>query len=162
MADRIEQELIVMLPRLRRFAYGLVGNMDEADDLLQEACAKAIENATSWAQGTRLDSWMYRIIQNTWKDSRRRNNVRARNSEKLQHHMDQQVDAETQIEDRMTLDKVRLAMDQLPDDQRVIVTMTCLEGVSYKQAAEILDLPIGTVMSRLSRGRRALQKMLEV
>ena len=161
MADRIEQELIVMLPRLRRFSYGLTGNMDDADDLLQEACAKAIENADSWKAGSRLDSWMYRIIQNTWKDNRRRQSVRTRNSEDLQRHLDQRVDSEQQIENRMTLEAVRLAMNQLPDEQRIIVTMTCLEGISYKQVAEILEVPLGTVMSRLSRGRRAIQRILE-
>ena len=161
MTDLIEREMIALLPRLRRFSYGLTGNADDADDLLQESCAKAIGSISSWQKGTRLDSWMYRIIQNTWTDNRRRHAIRQNNADELRQSLDQHVDEEKRLEDRRRLEQVRLAIELLPDDQRAIMVMTCLEGIAYKEVAAILDIPMGTVMSRLARGRKKLHELLK-
>ena len=160
MTEETKQQIVAMLPRLRRFAYGLAGNISDADDLLQEACSRAIGNLSSWEPNTRLDSWMYRIINNIWLDSKRHQGVRQRNARDLEDYMSQQVDEAKQIEDRMTLAAVRSAIDQLPEDQRIVLVMVCLEHMPYKEVAATLDLPIGTVMSRLSRGRKNLHRLI--
>jgi RNA polymerase sigma-70 factor (ECF subfamily) len=154
--SRFQRDLVALVPRLRRFAYALCGSTDVGDDLVQAACERALKNAASFQPGSRMDSWMFRIIQNLWLDDRRRRRVRGT-----------QVDPETlalsdlgagarQAEDRLTLDKVRATVDQLPDELRLVLALVALEGRTYREVAETLDIPIGTVMSRLSRARALL------
>jgi RNA polymerase sigma-70 factor (ECF subfamily) len=146
---------------MRRFAYALCGSTDLGDDLVQAACERALKNAGAFQPGSRMDSWMFRIIQNLWLDDRRRRKVRGT-----------QVDPETlalsdhgagarQAEDRATLDKVRATVDSLPDDLRLVLALVALEGRSYREVAEALEIPIGTVMSRLSRARALLLPLVQ-
>ena len=162
MANDIRDRMVELLPRLRRFAYTLTGNMDKADDLVQEACARALANADQWQAGTRLDSWMYRIAQNLWFDRMRATKVRG-----------EVVDVDTAIdlvgsdgrdvtESRLTLQVVSKSISQLPADQQMVIAHVCIDGLSYKEAAEALGIPIGTVMSRLARARQALHTALSV
>jgi RNA polymerase sigma-70 factor, ECF subfamily len=148
--------MVELLPRLRRFAYALTGNLDKADDLVQETCARALASADQWQAGTRLDSWMYRIAQNLWFDRIRATKVRG-----------EVVDVDTALdiagsdgrdvtENRLTLQAVAKSIAELPADQQLVVAHVCIDGMSYKDAAEALGVPIGTVMSRLARARRAL------
>ena len=156
MTEDIRPLIIEFLPRLRRFAYALTGNMDQGDDLVQETCVRALSRIEQWQPGTRLDSWMYRIAQNLWLDKVRSNKVRGHvvdidSMPELTSH-----DGRAVTESRLTLQEVAAGMDRLPEEQRVLVTLVCIEGLSYKDAAETLGVPIGTVMSRLARARRAL------
>lgn len=156
MTEDIRPLIIEFLPRLRRFAYSLAGNPDQGDDLVQETCLRALSRADQWQPGTRLDSWMYRIAQNIWLDRMRANKVRGPSIDidslpDLASH-----DGRAVTESRLTLEEVTRGIARLPADQQVLVSLVCVEGLSYKEAADVLQVPIGTVMSRLARARRAL------
>jgi len=154
-------QLVALLPRLRRFARGLSGTADRADDLVQAACERALARMEQWTPGTRLDSWMFRIVRTIWIDELRAQAVRHRAREREELEGAKFFDGERDMEVQMTMQAVREAVAELPPEQREILLLVAVEGVSYKEAAEILDIPIGTVMSRLARGRAALVKLLE-
>ena len=156
---RFEEELVELLPRLRRFARGLAQNASDADDLCQAAIERALKSCEQWQQGTRLDSWMYRITRNLWIDHRR---VAGRRG------VHTPIDAVTQIagdgiaelEAGALRGDVDGAMARLPDEQREVVMLVLVEGYAYREAADILEVPIGTVTSRLARGRETLMHLL--
>ncbi|QDH36232.1 RNA polymerase sigma factor [Porphyrobacter sp. YT40] len=154
------QALVALLPRLRRFARVLTGNLADADDVVQTSLEKAMLNWDQWQPGTRLDSWLFRIARNTWIDDRRRAHNRA-------GHNDINAMIDLAGDDGVALAeagdaarKVRAAVDRLPPEQRDVVALVMLEEFSYRDAAEALEVPIGTVMSRLSRAKAALAKVL--
>lgn len=156
MIDEIQSRMIQLLPRLRRFALALTGDKDKADDLVQDTCERALAHLDQWKPGTNLDSWMYRIAQNIWVD-----HYRSRRSQVEQRRLDEfenlvGMDGRRVTESRLTLAAVNDGIARLPAEQQVLVAMVCVEGMSYKEAASILDIPIGTVMSRLSRARQTL------
>lgn len=153
---RFQHELVALVPRLRRFAYSLAGSTDAGDDLVQAACERALKNAAAFQPGTRMDSWMYRIIQNLWLDDRRRRRVRGTQIDPDSVMLSDEGQGARQAEDRVTLAAVRAAVETLPDDLRLVLALVAIEGRSYREAAEALDIPIGTVMSRLSRARAQL------
>ena len=156
MTDEFRTELVVLVPRLRRFAYSLVGNPQDADDLVQAACEKALRNAAQFRPGTRMDSWMYRIVQTLWLDDKRRGRTRGTAIDPEDAFLSDEGKAARLPEDRMMLAQVRGAMATLPEAQREVLALVAIEGLSYKETAEVLALPVGTVMSRLSRAREAL------
>ncbi len=156
LTDSFRRDLVTLVPKLRRFARSLVGNVQDADDLVQAACEKALRSIDQFRAGSRMDSWMYRIIQNLWLDSRRRDRTRGTAVDPEDAHLSDEGRAARLPEDRMMLAQVRSAMALLPQGQREVLALVAVEGLSYKETAEILDLPIGTVMSRLSRAREAL------
>lgn len=155
-----ENEMLALLPRLRRFAHSLARNPADADDLCQAAVERALKSRDQWQPGTRLDSWMYRIMRNHWIDTAR---ARTRHGETF-------VDAEAgesigdrgdaAIEAHVELGNVGRAMAMLPPEQREAVALVLVEGFAYKEAAEILEIPMGTLTSRLVRGREALMAKL--
>ena len=150
-----------MLPRLRRFAYGLTGSVDAGDDLVQSACERALTRLHQWEPGTRLDSWMFRIMKNLWLDDHRagwRREV-VTSSEVLEAVRG--GDAEAESAARLELGSVLEHIDRLPDAQRAVLLLVSVEGLSYKEAAAVLEVPIGTVMSRLARARLTLGRALE-
>jgi len=154
------QALIALIPRLRRFARVLTGNITDADDVVQASLEKAMLNFDQWQPGTQLDRWLFRIARNTWIDDRRRSHNRMGHDD-IGEMIDLAGDdgvvvAETNAEARM----VRAAVDALPADQRDLVALVMLEGYSYREAAETLGLPIGTVMSRLSRAKATLARTI--
>lgn len=150
------RDLVALVPRLRRFALGLAGNQADADDLVQAACEKALKNRDQFQVGSRMDSWMYRIIQTGWLDMRRRHGVRGAAIDPDDAHLSDEGKAASLPEDRLMLSQVRRAMDTLPEGQREVLALVAIEGLSYRETAETLNLPIGTVMSRLSRARESL------
>lgn len=148
--------MIEFLPRLRRFAFALTRNLDQADDLVQDTCERALSRLDQWEPGTKLESWMYRIAQNLWLDRKRSDKVRGPVIDLDEALGVAGEDGRDVTESRLTLAAVSQGMDRLPPDQQVLVAMVCVDGISYKEAASILNVPIGTVMSRLSRARQAL------
>lgn len=156
---RLRHEMVAILPRLRRFAAGLCGSGEEGDDLVQAACEKALSCLDQFQPGTRLDSWMYRIIQTQWLDRLRRE--RAQASEVRKAVAETSGSLEAALEARSTLERVRREISRLPDEQRAVLLLVCGEGLSYKDAAETLNIPIGTVMSRLARARANLVRLVE-
>ena len=160
MSDAIRNEMIQFLPRLRAFGRSLTGAQDQADDLVQQTVEKALRNIDSYVPGTRLDSWMFRIMRNTWIDGHR-----ARRPTVTLDDMDTVSpligeDGRDVTENRIYLAQVRRAMEALPEEQRTVLMLVCVEGLRYREVAEALGIPEGTVMSRLSRGRLALAEVL--
>lgn len=160
MDNRFQRDLVDLVPRLRRFAYALSGSTDAGDDLVQAACERALKNAAQFQTGTRMDSWLFRIIQNLWLDDRRRRRVRGAQVDPEAVTLSDGGLGARQAEDRLTLEQVRATVDRLPDDLRLVLALVAIEGRSYREAAEALDIPIGTVMSRLSRARAQLLPLL--
>ena len=160
MDEAVRQQLVSLLPRLRRFAYGLTGSVDDGDDLVQSACERALTRLDQWQPGTRLDSWMYRIVQTVWIDRIRTRRRREGIGEGPDPDSLPGGDLDRELEARSTLVAVHREVARLPDDQRAVLLLVSVEGLSYRQAAETLDVPIGTVMSRLARARLALGKAL--
>jgi len=140
---------------LRRYALVLTRNRDDAEDLVQDALAKALAKAHTWQPGTDLRPWLFRILHNTHVSNLRKQKVRADAAPDLP----EPVMPETQtasVELRQVLD----ALDKIPEAQRKPIMLVALEDMSYADAARSLDVPLGTFMSRLGRGRAALRKLL--
>jgi RNA polymerase sigma factor (sigma-70 family) len=147
------------LPRLRRFAHALSRHGADADDLTQMTVERALRSRGQWQPGTRLDSWLYRIMRNLWIDTAR-SRARRTKVEVEDSGEDMGFDPRPAIEAAVDLDKAMQAMSRLPDEQREVVALILIEGFGYKETAEMLEMPIGTVSSRLARGRIALLQML--
>lgn len=145
-----------MLPKLRRFALGLTGVPDQADDLVQAACLKALERWHQWRPGTSLRSWLFRIVQTTWIDQKRFDARRPTTSEEEVLHSIADEAQSGAPERKRLLSEVMEEVLKIPEEQRVALLLVTVEGLSYKETADCLDVPIGTVMSRLSRARRRL------
>ncbi|MSO71452.1 MAG: RNA polymerase sigma factor [Alphaproteobacteria bacterium] len=154
--DRFRIDLVALLPRFRRFGYALTGSVDAAYDLVQAACERALSRAHQWTAGTRLDSWMYTIMRSIWHNNRRGERVRSTAGDALRAFGAQANEQVPQAEARLLLSQVETAVAALPDGQREALLLVCAEGYSYREAADILQLPIGTLMSRLARARRRL------
>jgi RNA polymerase sigma-70 factor, ECF subfamily len=157
---RFRDQLIAVLPRLRRFARGLSGSVVDADDLVQAACERALARQHQFQEGTRFDSWMFRIVQTIWIDQVRSRDVRKEGGEIAEERLgsDEPV---RRVEARLALEEVRRALDRLPPDQRTALLLVTVDGLSYKEAADVVQVPVGTIMSRLARARIALQLQLD-
>jgi RNA polymerase sigma-70 factor (ECF subfamily) len=156
-------QIVALLPRLRRFAFALTGRQDEADDLVQSACLKALDRLSQYEVGTRLDSWMFRIVQTTFLDEVRSRSRRAKdtvvNEDINAVGFDARIHERTEA--RADLAIIRAKINELPTEQRELLALVVVDGMSYQSAAEVLDVPIGTVMSRLARARKKLASALQ-
>ncbi len=157
--QNVQEQIVALLPRLRRFARNLVRNPHDADDVVQIAVERALQRLDQWRSDARLDSWLFKIVRNAWIDEVRSRGRRAKifigedaGEQVGVASMDREID-------RMS---VAAALGRLPEDQRVAVSLVLVEGLPYKEAADVLDVPIGTLTSRLARGREALQGMLRL
>ncbi len=155
MAENVRDQIVKLLPRLRAFARSLAPSRDQADDLVQLTAEKGLRNIGSFEPGTRLDSWLFRIMRNAWVDQYRSARPMVRLDDEATGEL-MGVDGRQVTEARLDLARVRAAMDRLPQDQREVLMLVCVEGLRYREVAELLDMPIGTVMSRLARARTAL------
>ncbi|WP_374604180.1 sigma-70 family RNA polymerase sigma factor [Arenimonas sp.] len=151
------QELCELLPRLRRFARTLARDPADADDLVQVALERALARAAQWRPGSRLDAWVFGIIRNAWIDE-----VRARQrGQRVFAPEDHGAQVgETPFEGQDLALSVQSALARLPEEQRMAIALVLIEGLSYREAALAMDVPVGTLTSRLSRGREALQGLL--
>jgi RNA polymerase sigma-70 factor (ECF subfamily) len=150
------------IPRLRRYALALTGNREAADDLMQDALERAWRKRALWQPGTDLRAWLFTVMHNVYV-----NGVRAaRPTESLDEDgpaadaLNSQQ-AGTAADGEVVRSELRSALAQLAPDQREVVLLVGLEQMSYAEAAAVLDVPIGTVMSRLARGRERLRGLLE-
>ncbi len=153
---QIRQQMIALMPRLQRFTYSLTGTKADAEDLMQATCLRAIENIDKWAVGSRLDSWMYKMAQNIHKNNIRHNSVTQRHAQSVISEDENSHDGVGEVTNRDTLMRVSSSIDKLPTDQRSVLLLVTVEGFGYQEAASILDVPVGTVTSRLARARQAL------
>jgi RNA polymerase sigma-70 factor (ECF subfamily) len=152
----LREELVVLLPRLRRFGLSLTRAQDKADDLVQAACERALRAQASFEPGTRLDSWMFRIMRNLWIDE-----VRKARTQGPHDDVEGEVDLAGEdgvkaAELRSEASAVEQAILRLPEEFRSVLVLVCVDELSYREAADVLGIPIGTVMSRLARARRAI------
>jgi RNA polymerase sigma-70 factor (ECF subfamily) len=155
----VRLQIAALLPRLRRFGRALARTREDADDLVQVAIEKALTRTDQWEPGTRLDSWMFRIMQNAWIDEVR---ARQRRGETFVSGEETELLGAATSDAQIDAVAVRRAVAQLNDDQRAVVGLVLVEGLSYEEAAGVLGVPVGTVTSRLARARERLQDMLEV
>jgi RNA polymerase sigma factor (sigma-70 family) len=156
-AATIHTDIAALLPRLRRFARAITYNREDGDDLVQVAVERALSRSEQWEAGTRLDSWIFRIMKNAWIDevrSRIRRDQVFAPEEAGEHVGDDFAEAHQQ---RMAIQK---AMSLLSEDHRIVIALVLVDGMAYKEAADVLDIPIGTLTSRLARAREALQGLL--
>ncbi len=156
--ENVQEQIVALLPRLRRFARGLARNPHDADDVVQIAVERALLRLDQWRSDARLDSWLFKILRNAWIDEVR---ARARRAKILVPEEAGEQVGEATMEREINRWSAETALLQLPEDQRVAVSLVLIEGLSYKDAAEVLDVPLGTLTSRLARGREALQEMLK-
>jgi RNA polymerase sigma-70 factor (ECF subfamily) len=155
--DQLREQIVDLLPRLRRFARTLARDPHDADDLVQIAVERALARSDQLRAEARLSSWMFGILRNAWIDETRSRGRRSQvfAPEELGENVgDAANEAHTEVL------SVQEAMARLPDEQRIAVGLVLVEGLSYKEAAEIMGVPLGTLTSRLARGREALQGML--
>jgi RNA polymerase sigma-70 factor, ECF subfamily len=150
-----------MLPRLWAFALRLSGDQHDAEDLVQRACLRGLERAHQLQPDTAPLSWMYAIVHSTWINELRARSVRKRASfewdDDFLENLPDPVDKspETQVMHGQIVD----AIERLPEAQRVVMLLVAVEGFTYQQAADVLEVPAGTVMSRLSRARQSIGAM---
>jgi RNA polymerase sigma factor (sigma-70 family) len=156
------EDIVALLPRLRRMARALARPPGDPDDLVQLTVERALARSGQWVPGTRLDSWMFRIMKNAWIDEHR-----ARKRHGLVVVSDEEAGAAAAFDGgeamhtRLQASEVERAMARLPEEQRLAVALVLVDGLSYKEAAEVLQIPQGTLTSRLVRGRAALIEQLE-
>ena len=167
---RFERDAMPLMPSLYAAALRLTRNPSDAEDLLQETFLRAYRGFGGFTEGTNLKAWLYRILTNTFINSyrkRQREPVMVLEEEIPDWYLYDRLaqsgetsSAEAQVLERMPDEDVQAALDSLPEGFRMAVWLADVEGFSYKEIAEILGIPIGTVMSRLHRGRKSLEKLL--
>ncbi|MDQ4005252.1 MAG: sigma-70 family RNA polymerase sigma factor [Actinomycetota bacterium] len=168
--ERFEREALPLMPELYGAAVRLTRNPSDAEDLLQDAYLRAYRAFSSFKEGTNLRAWLYRILTNAYINTyrkRQREPQTISTDEAPEWYLYEQLSedgrepsAEAEVLESLPDEEVQDALASLPEQFRLAVLLADVEGFSYKEIAEILDIPIGTVMSRLHRGRRALEKRL--
>ena len=153
-------EIEVLIPRLRRFARALVGNREAADDLVQDTLERAWAKRHLWQTGTNLRAWLFAVMHGVFINGTRRRRP-AESLDALEDSAPERADDGASAETAVAVRELREALQRLPDEQRQVVLLVGLEQLSYAEAAGVLEVPIGTVMSRLARGRERLRQLLE-
>lgn len=155
----LEDGLVRLFPRLRRFAWTLTRDWPDADDLTQSSVTRALERSSHWQSGTPLDAWMYRLMRNVWIDETRKRAVRKGRGQEDAMTSPQLVAAQD-TEDQTYAAQVLSHIGRLPEGFGSVLLLVAVEGHSYQETADILGIPVGTVMSRLSAARRKLRQSL--
>jgi len=158
--NKIRSQIITALPSLWRFALQLTRDNHDAEDLVQRTCVRALEHSDSYQDKQTPSSWLFRIAQNIWKNDLRSKSIRERGfvkAEPTPFYPPTAVEHDNQTPDTyLELREVVDAVYTLPEAQRVVLILVAVNGFSYADAASILEIPIGTVMSRLARARLAI------
>lgn len=155
----MKAELLDLLPALRKFSWSLTQSVHDADDLLQATVERLLKKGVP--EGVELARWAFTVCRNLWIDEYRSRKVRQTADIDPELFEAGQVDGERDVHGRLQLRKVMQTIKALPDDQQLIMNMVAIQGLSYQQVAEELQIPVGTVMSRLSRARAKLTDLLQ-
>ena len=158
---QIEKEIIALLPRLKRFAMSLTRSGPAADDLAQATVERAIVNLDKWQPGTRLDSWMYRIAHNLYRNDVRNQVTRGEKLDVIQMETERSMDGERAVVARLEFSAVSAAIAQLPGEQREALLLVAVEGRSYREVSEITGASVAAVTSRIARAREELRGVVE-
>lgn len=145
------------IPRLRRYARALTGDAGAADDLVQDALERALVKQKLWREGTDLRAWLFTVMHNVFVNQVR--SAAVSRTMALEESMAEQP--QPQGADRLEIRDLDAALQRLPEEQRAVVLLVGLEQMTYEEAARVLEVPIGTVMSRLSRGRERLRRLMQ-
>jgi RNA polymerase sigma-70 factor (ECF subfamily) len=156
---RFRKDLVQLLPRLRRFAQSLCGNLADADDLVQMACERAILKSAQWMPGTRLDSWVYTLTRNLWISELRSRKVRT-GAGQIDAGEADELSTEIGAAEILQGNQIAAMIRSLPEGLAATLLLVSIEGYSYQEAADVLDIPIGTVMSRMSKARQVMKDKL--
>jgi len=155
----LKRELVILLPRMRQLGRSLAGTRELADELVQAACERALQRFQQWEPGTRIDHWLFAIMRSICSNELRARRVRLGgglvDADTLVDHP-----VESQLEARLMLDKIDGILAELSGEQRAVLRLVCVEGRSCREAAEALAIPLGTLMSRLARGRGVIAERL--
>jgi len=158
MSENLLKTLENEIPRLRRFARSLVGDPDFADDLVREALERALSRLDSYTPGTNMRAWLFTILKNAHINTLRRSRSTATSDEVLESLI---PPASARQEQRMAVRDLRRALACVPPEMREVVLLIGLEGLSYNEAAAVAGVKVGTIKSRLCRGREALRRLME-
>lgn len=149
-------ELELCIPALRRYALSLLRKQDEADDLVQDCLERALKKQKLWKQNASLRAWLFTMQHNLF--------INQQKSKKRKPELVSNNDEYTQVvepnQPNLLIQDIHYCLQQLPEDQREVLLLVTVEGFSYKEVSKIVDIPLGTVMSRLSRARKTLQKLM--
>ncbi|EAT12962.1 RNA polymerase sigma factor [Bermanella marisrubri] len=153
--DEFRQALLDVLPRLRKYCYALTNDLHNSEDLLQASVQRALEKWQQYQADTHFDRWMYRLCRNLWIDTMRK--------DKPSEELDPEIETDNRVlEDTLVnenlLAQVKEKMSELSEGLRIVLYLVAVEGRSYQETAEFLDIPKGTVMSRLARARQQLSQ----
>jgi RNA polymerase sigma-70 factor, ECF subfamily len=151
-------EIVAHIPRLRRYARALAGDSHRADDLVQDTLERALAKFYLWRHGSDLRAWLFTIMHNI-----HANNVRADCAIPAQQSLDEDelnIPVRATQEDGLQVRDIQAALDCLPLEQREVLLLVGLEEMRYEEVAKVLSVPVGTVMSRLSRGREHLRQIM--
>lgn len=149
--------ILTELPRLRRYARAMVGDRAAADDLVQDTLERAWSRFAQWRPGSDLRAWLFGIMHNLRVDQLRRPGLKTLPMDEEEF----EVPTRATQSDRLEVSDLEAALARLPEEQRAVLLLVALEEMSYDEVAATLGIPVGTVMSRLSRGRERLRLILE-
>lgn len=153
-------QIVAALPRLRRFCRGLTGHAEDGDDLMQSTVERALGRSQQFEPGTRVDAWMFRIARNLHVDRLRSARRRGPHDDIDESFDLPGEDGRVTVENRSDLAAAQRALQSVPEDQRSAFLLVVVEGLSYRDAAEVLDIPVGTIMSRLARARARIESVV--
>ena len=155
MNNELQRELPQLVPRLWRFSLRLTRHQADAEDLVQRTYVRALERSHQWQAGSSLVSWLFAIMHSIWMNELRSAQRRREGSLAAEQDFDDVIEPSTSSdpEYKLMCKQVVQTVNALPEAQRIVLTLVAVEGLSYREAADVLDVPIGTVMSRLARAR---------
>lgn len=156
----MRKELLQILPNLRRYAWSLTNSVHDADDLLQNTVERLL--ARGMPEGANISKWAFTVCRNIWIDECRARKVRSSEEWQADKHDLPAVEGDRNMQHKLDLQKINEAIKQLPQEQHLVLSMVAVQGLAYREVAEELDIPLGTVMSRLARARSSLVKILEL
>ncbi len=156
--NEIQKQIVALIPKLRRYARALTQDKESADDLVQDALERALTRIELWKRGTDMRAWLFTIMHNVYVNSVKKNS-RGGLHIPIDGTMEELSYSDSQI-GSIELNECLKALNALPLEQREIIVLVAVEGLSYSQVATVVDVPVGTVMSRLSRARKAIRTLV--
>ena len=159
--DNFKNALLAIMPRLKRYAKVLAVTPESSDDLLQATLERALKKQEQWQEDTHLDRWLFTIMSSIWKNEIRSRVVRQGNGLTEDVYLLSDSSNENRRDRTLLYEQVFREVMVLPENQRVAILLIYVEGIKYQEAADILDIPLGTLMSRLARARMSLAEKFD-